>query len=75
MSQPNLESVSTPSVLKKKPQLNVYTMMLIVALISLLIACALLWLELDNYGGPFAVKGRISMLGDSLRELAPTIRV
>ncbi len=60
MSQPNLESVSTPSVLSKKPQLNVYTVMLIVALISLLLACLFLYLELREYGGWGAVKGRVS---------------
>jgi len=75
MSQPNLESVSAPSVLKKKPQLNIYTVLLIIALVSLLVACTLLWLELDAYGGFGAIKGRISMLGDSLRELSPTLRV
>jgi hypothetical protein len=75
MSQPNLESVSAPSVLKKKPQLNIYTVLLIIALVSLLIGCTLLWLELDAYGGFGAIKGRISMLGGSLRELSPTLRV
>lgn len=60
MSQPNLESVSTPSILSKKPQLNVYTVMLIVSLVSLLLACLFLYLELREYGGWGAVKGRVS---------------
>jgi uncharacterized BrkB/YihY/UPF0761 family membrane protein len=46
MSQPNLESASIPTVLAKKPQLNVYTVMLIVALLSLIFACVFLWLEI-----------------------------
>ena len=60
MSQPDLESVSAPSVLKKKPQLNVYTVMLIVALLSLIIACIFLWLEIRAYGGWGAIKGPIT---------------
>ena len=59
MSQPNLESVSVPSVLVKKPQMNVYTVMLIVALLSLMLACLFLWLEIREYGGWGAEKGRI----------------
>jgi len=60
MSQPNLESVSVPSVLVKKPQMNVYTVMLIVALLSLMLACLFLWLEIREYGGWGAEKGRIA---------------
>ena len=59
MSQPDLESVSAPSVLAKKPQMNVYTVMLIVALLSLILACIFLWLEISEYGGLGAEKGRI----------------
>ena len=60
MSQPDLESVSAPSVLKKKPQLTVYTVMLIIALLSLMLACLFLWLEIAEYGGWGAIKGRIT---------------
>ena len=49
MSQPSLESVSVPSIVTKKPQLTVYTMMLIVALISLLITILFLFLEWKAY--------------------------
>lgn len=67
MSQPDFESVeAAPTVIKKKPQLNVYTMMLIVALISLLLACVFLLLELNEYGGYGAVQGRLSMLESPL---------
>lgn len=65
MSQPNLESVSAPSVLKKKPQMNIYTVLLLIALVSLLTGCVLLYLELNTYGGFGAIKGRVSMLGPS----------
>lgn len=60
MSQPDLESVSVPSVLAKKPQMNVYTVMLIVALLSLILACLFLWLEIREYGGWGSYKGRIT---------------
>ena len=71
MSQPDLESVSTPpSVLSKKPQMNVYTVMLIVALLSLMLACLFLYLEIREYGGFGAVKGRITMGVSSAVDLA-----
>ncbi len=70
MSQPDLESVSVPSVLAKKPQLNVYTVMLIVALLSLMLACLFLYLEIREYGGWGAVKGRIAAVTEPMLELA-----
>ncbi len=56
MSQPSFESAS---VLKKKSALNIYTMLLIIALISLVLGCVFLWLEISEYGGFGAVKGRV----------------
>ena len=47
MSQPSLESASVPSFIHKKPVLDVYTVMLIVALVSLLMACLFLYLEIN----------------------------
>ena len=71
MSQPDLESVSTPpSVLAKKPQMTVYTVMLIVALLSLMLACLFLYLEIREYGGFGAVKGRITMGVSSAADFA-----
>ena len=61
MSQPSLESVSpAPSVLKKEPQMTVYTVMLVISLVSLLLACLFLYLEIREYGGFGAAKGRIA---------------
>ena len=57
MSQPNFESANAPSVLTKKSPWNVYTVMLILSLLALLIACLCLWLEIGEYGGLGAVKG------------------
>ena len=66
MSQPDLESVSAPSVLVKKPQMNVYTVMLIVALLALMLACLFLYLEIREYGGWGSVKGRISSVTEPM---------
>lgn len=67
MSQPSLESASVvPSIINKKPVLDVYTVMLIVALVSLLMACLFLWLEISEYGGFGSVKGPLAMIGNSI---------
>lgn len=62
MSQPSLESASVPSVINKKPVLDVYTVMLIVALVSLLMGCLFLWLEISEYGGFGSIKGPVAMV-------------
>ncbi len=65
MSQPSFESVSPPTVLKKKSALNIYTVLLIIALVSLLLGCIFLWLEISEYGGFSAVKGPVSAVTPS----------
>ena len=72
MSQPDLESASAPSVLTKKPQMTVYTVMLIVALLSLMFACLFLYLEIREYGGWGAIKGQISAITPSAPSVAQT---
>ena len=62
MSQPDLESVSVPSVISKKPQYNIYFVMLIIALISLLMACLFLYLEIRSYGGFGAFRGQLGSI-------------
>ena len=66
MSQPSFESASPspPTVLTKKSPLNVYTVMLIVSLLSLLLGCLFLLLELNEYGGFGAYKGPVGALWD-----------
>ena len=49
MSQPDLESVSIPSVITKKPQLTIYTVLLIISLIALVMAIIFLALEFRAY--------------------------
>lgn len=66
MSQPSLESASVPSVINKKGVLDVYTVMLIVALVCLLMGCLFLWLEIGEYGGYGAIKGPVAMMAQSI---------
>ena len=71
MSQPSLESVSpVPSVISKKPVLDVYTVMLIVALVSLLMGCLFLYLEINEYGGFGAIKGPVAMISSPTENLS-----
>ena len=70
MSQLNLESASTPSVLNKKPQLNIYTVLLIIALVSLIMACLFLYLEIREFGGFGAIGGRVAMATDAITSIA-----
>jgi len=44
--------------------------MLIVALISLLMACLFLYLEIKEYGGFGAIKGPVAMIANPLSALA-----
>ena len=57
MSQPSFESVNAPSVLQKKSSWNIYTVLLLIALLALLIANILLYLEIKEYGGWGSIKG------------------
>ncbi|MCA9230628.1 MAG: hypothetical protein KDA57_08250 [Planctomycetales bacterium] len=46
--------------------MNIYTVLLVIALISLLMACVFLYLEIREFGGFGAVKGRVAMFSDGL---------
>jgi len=56
MSQPSFESAS-PTVLTKKSAWNIYTVMLLLAFVSLLMAMVFLYLEIREYGGFGTFKG------------------
>jgi hypothetical protein len=63
MSQPSFESGSpAPTVLTKKSAWNVYTALLLLALVALLLAALFLYLEIREYGGFGAVKGPVTHL-------------
>ncbi|HEX6962839.1 MAG TPA: hypothetical protein VF175_13300 [Lacipirellula sp.] len=62
MSQPSFEASPAPTVLTKRSAWNVYTAMLLVALICLLLAALFLYLEIREYGGFGNVKGPLSQL-------------
>jgi hypothetical protein len=56
MSQPSFES-SSPTVLTRKSAWNIYTVMLLLALLWLLLAMVFMYLEIREYGGFGAVGG------------------
>ncbi len=63
MSQPSFESASpAPTVLTKRSAWNVYTAMLLIALVCLLLAALFLFLEIREYGGFGNVKGPVTQL-------------
>jgi hypothetical protein len=70
MSQPSFESAS-PTVLTRKSAWNIYTVMLLLALISLLLAMVFLYLEIREYGGFGAFKGPTAAIRAAASALAP----
>jgi hypothetical protein len=62
MSQPSFEASPAPTVLTKRSAWNVYTAMLLVALVCLLMAALFLYLEIREYGGFGNVKGPLTQL-------------
>jgi hypothetical protein len=62
MSQPSFEASPAPTVLTKRSAWNVYTVMLLIALVSLLAAALFLYLEIREYGGFGNVKGPFTQL-------------
>ena len=62
MSQPSFESVSAPSVLTKKSPWNIYTVLLIISLVSLIMAMLFLYLEIREYGGFGQLKGPVGSM-------------
>lgn len=70
MSQPSFESAS-PTVLTKKSAWNIYTVMLLLALLSLVLAMAFLYLEIREYGGFGVFKGPSAGIRAAANALAP----
>jgi len=60
VSQPSFESDSPGGVLVPKPKSSIYTILLILSVIALVIACLFLYLEISEYGGLGATKGMSS---------------
>jgi hypothetical protein len=59
MSPPSFES-SSPTVLTRKSAWNIYTVMLLLALLWLLLAMVFLYLEIREYGGFGQVGGPVA---------------
>ena len=72
MSQPSFESVS-PSVLTRRSPWNIYTVMLLMALVALLLAMLFLYLEIRAYGGFGAFKGPTASVTLPVNVLAPRL--
>ncbi len=68
MSQPDLESVSMPSIINKKARYDVYFVMLVVSLIAILMGCLFLYLEIRAYGGFGQIKGALSAVSPTLND-------
>ena len=73
MSQPSFESTGDQGgILVPKPKTSIYTVLLIISLVALLIACLFLWLEISEYGGWGAWGGPSAMLREPV-EAARTL--
>jgi hypothetical protein len=70
MSQPSFEASPAPTVLTKRSAWNVYTVMLLIALVCLLAAALFLYLEIREYGGFGNVKGPVSDLRTPVSAIA-----
>jgi hypothetical protein len=58
MSLPDSDSASARrGVFVEKPRADIYTVLLVVALVAILFGCLFLYLEILQYGGISAVKG------------------
>jgi hypothetical protein len=60
VAQPDLITSPPLRVVAPKPKLTIYYALLIIALLSMLIACLFLYLEIRRFGGFGAVQGRVS---------------
>ena len=49
--EPDLQSAPLPAKIKKKTTADIYTMLLIIALLGILLGCAFLWAEIKAFGG------------------------
>ena len=47
-NSPGPEIAGAP--VEQKPRANIYTMMLVISLCAIIVACVVLWLELKSYG-------------------------
>jgi hypothetical protein len=74
VSQPDFGSVSPGGVYVKKQKPNIYTVLLVVALVALLLGCLFLWLEISAYGGFGEVSGPVASVSVPLDGSASPVR-
>ena len=51
MAEVDFSMPAPPAAPGRKPKTSIYTVMLLIALVSLLIGCLILWLEIKQLGG------------------------
>jgi len=59
MAQPDFTMPPMGGV-ARKPKTNVYTLLLVIALVALLVGCLFLYLEIKRFGGFGTIRGSIS---------------
>ncbi len=59
MAQPDF-SMPPMGGAHRKPKTNIYTLLLVIALVALLVGCLFLYLEIKRFGGFGTVRGNIS---------------
>ncbi|HYO24347.1 MAG TPA: hypothetical protein VEQ85_05300 [Lacipirellulaceae bacterium] len=72
MSQGDFDG-ATPTVLTKKSAWNIYTTMLLVALLALLMAMFFFYMEIRTYGGFGAYTGALRALDGPAAAMAPAL--
>jgi hypothetical protein len=55
-------TMSTMSGGHRKPKTNIYTLLLVIALVALLVGCIFLYLEIRRFGGFGTIRGNISAI-------------
>lgn len=62
MASPHIGMPASSVSAGRKPQVTIYTLLLIVSLVALLVGCLFLYLEIKRFGGFGGVQGRVAAL-------------
>ena len=62
MSQPEFDPVGPSGIAARKQKANIYTVLLVVALVALLMGCLFLFLEINEYGGFGSASGPVAAI-------------
>lgn len=50
---------------RRKPKTNVYTLLLVIALVALLVGCLFMYLEIKRFGGFGTIRGTVQLTAPS----------